>query len=398
MMRWSVRFTLLLALSIAATSIAATVARAAGPAVYVGIDAEFGLINSTSAQAIEKGARIAVDEINRAGGVLGGRPLELVITDNKSSPARAKDNLLDLSARKDLVAVLCGRFSPVVLDTLDLVHANRIVILDPWASADGITDNGRTPNYVFRLSLRDSLAMPAMLNHARIRGMKRVALLLPNTGWGRSNAAAAEQAAARTGLRIVASEWYNWGDRSFAMQYAAARAAGAEALVLVANDLEGVSFVREMATLTASQRMPVISHWGITGGRFFEEAGSALAEVDFSVVQTFSFLTADPKRVASFMQSWERLYDAVDPASIASPVGVGHAYDLVHILAQAVNLAGSTETQAVRDALEKVRGYKGLVRNFEQPFSPGRHDALSQDDVFMAEYGRDGRLVPLLRK
>ena len=68
---------------------------AAGPAVaekkpvYVGLDAEFGYGGSTSAQSIRMGMLIAMEEVNQAGGVLGGRPLQLIERDNKSLPARA---------------------------------------------------------------------------------------------------------------------------------------------------------------------------------------------------------------------------------------------------------------------------------------------------------------------
>ncbi|MBY0431815.1 MAG: ABC transporter substrate-binding protein, partial [Rhodospirillales bacterium] len=52
------------------------------PPVYLGLDAEFGLRNSTSAQAIERGILIAIDQVNQAGGVLGGRPLALITRDH----------------------------------------------------------------------------------------------------------------------------------------------------------------------------------------------------------------------------------------------------------------------------------------------------------------------------
>lgn len=58
--------------------IIATGARADSSPILIGIDAEFGVVGSTSAQAIRWGAQIAVDEINADGGVLGGRPLALV--------------------------------------------------------------------------------------------------------------------------------------------------------------------------------------------------------------------------------------------------------------------------------------------------------------------------------
>ncbi|UUX96185.1 ABC transporter substrate-binding protein [Aquabacterium sp. J223] len=138
--------------------------------VLLGIDGEFGLANSTSAQAVERGVRIAAAQLNAAGGVLGGRPLEVVTRDHRSIPARGIRNLEEFRAMPDLVAVFGGRFSPVVIEQLPLLKAAGMPFLAVWSAADAIVDNGSVPNYVFRLSLRDSLAMPFMMRAARQRG------------------------------------------------------------------------------------------------------------------------------------------------------------------------------------------------------------------------------------
>ncbi len=70
--------------------------------LLIGLDAEFGLQNSTSAQSIELGARAAIHEINSAGGLLGGRRLQLVTRDNRSIPARGVENLKSLAAMPNL--------------------------------------------------------------------------------------------------------------------------------------------------------------------------------------------------------------------------------------------------------------------------------------------------------
>ncbi|RDH81824.1 MAG: hypothetical protein DIZ77_09200 [endosymbiont of Seepiophila jonesi] len=76
--------------------------------VYVGFDGEFSLLNSTSAQSIERGIRIALDEINEAGGELNGRPMKLLTRDNRSVPARGRDNIRRFAKVEDLVAVVGG--------------------------------------------------------------------------------------------------------------------------------------------------------------------------------------------------------------------------------------------------------------------------------------------------
>lgn len=381
-------------LALSAVCTAAAAAPAPAP-VRVGLDAEFGLDNSTSAQAVELGMRSAIGEINRAGGVLGGRPIELVTKDHRSIPARGIRNIEEFARMPGLVAVFGGRFSPVIIEELPTLKATRTLFMAPWSSADMIVDNGMQPNYVYRLSLRDSLAMPKLLETARKRGLRRVGLLLTNTSWGRSNLAAAERFTATSkDVRIVQTAWYNWRDQTLVARYKALRSAGAQAIVLVANDDEAAVLVREVAALPKAERMPILSHWGVTGGEFVRQAGPALNAVDFSVIQTFSFFRADRQQLARFMASLAAVSPIRRIEDIDGPVGVAHAYDLMHMLAKAIDQAGSTDRKAVRDALEKLREHRGLVKTYAPPFTPGRHEALGERELLMARYRADGVLVP----
>jgi branched-chain amino acid transport system substrate-binding protein len=369
-------------------------AQPAGKPIQVGIDGEFGLENSTSAQAIELGVRIAVAQINAAGGLLGGRPVDVLTKDHRSIAARGIRNITEFAAMPDIVAVFGGRFSPVIIEQLPLLKQSRLPFLAVWSSADAIVDNGTRPNYMFRLSLRDSLAMPHMLRSASRRGFNAVGLILTNTSWGRSNLAAAERHAEANPLpRLVGTVWYNWQEQSLVEHYRRLLEAGARAVVLVANDDEAAVLVREVAALPPDQRVPILSHWGVTGGRFFEEAGPALKEVDFSVIQTFSFFQARKEPLARFMAT-ARQFGIERIEDIQSPVGVAHAYDMMHILARAIRLAGSADRVAVRNALEKVRLHDGLVRRYAPPFTPTRHEALGSAELLMARYRADGVLVP----
>lgn len=364
--------------------------------VLIGLDAEFGHRTSTSAQAVQQGIEIAIGEINAAGGVLGGRPLELVTRDNRSITARGIDNLRELAALPDLVAVFGGKFSPIYVESLPVAHELGIPLMNPWGAADVITDHGYRPSYTFRLSLKDSWAAPVMLRFAKQEyGARRIGLLLPNTAWGRSNQVAIRRAAAPAGVGVIGERWYNWGDRSLLEPYRSLLLKGADTIVLVANEAEGSLLVREIAGLPARERLPVVAHWGVTGGDFAALAGKALQEIDFSVVQTYSFIGRTDPVAERVLQALRARYGIADAESIKSPVGVAHAYDLMHLLARAIDGAGSTDRAAVRDALERLGPYQGLVKFYERPFTPQRHDALSPEDVSMARYTADDRLIPI---
>ncbi len=366
------------------------------PPVLVGLDAEFGHTTSTSAQAVRQGMEIAIDEINQAGGVLGGRKLELVVRDNRSIPAIAVDNLKDLAAMPDLVGVFGAKFSPVLVEWLKPAHELGLPIFATWSSADQITDPAYQPGYSFRLSLKDEWAGPVFLRFAADRyAARKVGLLLPNTAWGRSNKAAIAKASGPAGVKVVAERWYNWGDQSLIESYQDLRAAGAQAVILVANEVEGAILVKEMAALPAAQRLPIISHWGVTGGRFAEMTGAALDQVDLSVIQTFSFIGARSPAARRVLAALKSRYGMPSAERIISPVGIAHAYDLTHLLARAINQAKSTDRARIRDALERLGPYDGLVRRYSRPFTATRHDALGPEQIFMARFTADDRLIPI---
>ncbi len=363
--------------------------------VYVGLDAEFGHKTSTSAQAIQQGIEIAIEEINQAGGVLGGRPLKLITRDNRSVTAIGLDNLRELAQINDLVAVFGGKFSPIYIESLPLVHELGLPLLDPWGSADGITDHQYRPSFTFRLSIKDEWASSAMIRFAmQHHKVSRLGVLLPNTAWGRSNKAALDRASTNGQVSIVAQRWYNWGDNSLLDDYLSLKAAGAQAILLIANEVEGAVLVRDIASLPAAQRLPVVSHWGVTGGEFARLSGAALNNVDFAVIQSFSFVgleSAVGRRVLAALTR-RGVPSAQD---VKSPVGIAHAYDLTHLLSMAIQKAGSTDRRRVRDALEQLGPYNGLVRSYPVPFTRNRHDALTASNIFFARYTTADQLIPI---
>ncbi len=370
------------------------VAAAAPGNIKIAIDAEFGVPDSTSAQAIQNGAQVAVNEINATGGVLG-RNLEVIIRDNRGVPARSLNNLRELAADPDVVAVLCGRFSPAVVETLPEIHRLKMPLLDPWAAADPIIDNSYAPNYVFRLSLRDAWALAVMLRKANQIGAHKVGILLPNTAWGRSSLKAAEDIESHDAqLKIVGSQWYNSGDTSLLQQYQTLRQAGAGALIFIANDREANIMLREMAELPKEQRLPVVAHWGLTGGSFYDKSAAALKKVDLSVVQTYSFIGKRDPVARRVLAGLKAVSGNDDPRKVVSPVGVAHSYDLVHLLAIAIKQAKRTDREAIQRALESLGSYQGLVRRYDQPFTPKRHEALSINQVYMARFADDGAIEP----
>jgi ABC-type branched-subunit amino acid transport system substrate-binding protein len=86
--------------------------------------------------------------------------------------------------------------------------------------------------------------------------------------------------------------------------------------------------------------------------------------------------------------------DQATRENIPGVVGLAQAYDLVHMLAQAIKSANSTSRPAIRDAFEALEDYKGLIKHYKRPFTAEQHDALLRDDYFIAKFNENGDLVP----
>lgn len=369
--------------------------------VLIGLDAEFEFVGSTSAEAIQQGMQIAIDEINQAGGVLNGRPIQLIAKANGSLPARSSANLKTFANMPELVAVFCGRFSPTVLETLPLIHQLGMPIMNPWAAADGITDHPFSPNYVFRLSLKDSWASNAMLANLDKRQLKKIGLMMLNTSWGRSTKLAAEEYVKRNpSMALMGTQWINWDDdvASMSEKLHYLKNTGAQALLLTANAGEAAILAKAMLKLPKNKRLPIVSHWGVAGGDLPGMVGPDFHQLDFRVVQTYTFIGQKSPSAMRVIAAHNAMTGGHGARSIASQVGVAHAYDLTHILAKAINMAGSTNRKAIRDAMTQVRHHAGLIKDYSAPFTEERHEALSESDIFLARYSPlDGNLERIPR-
>ncbi|NQU58632.1 MAG: ABC transporter substrate-binding protein [Rhodospirillales bacterium] len=368
-------------------------------AIVIGLDADMSSGAAEGGESIRRGAIVAIKEINDNGGILG-RKMELVVRDHQGNPARGKDNILEFAEMQNLVAVLGGIHTPVALHELKDIHANKLIYLSPWAAGTPIVDNGFKPNYVFRVSVRDALAGGFMVDHAIKSGYIKLGLMFERTGWGRSNEAAVKTALSKLALKPVGLEWFNWGVADLSDEIERLSQLGAEAIILVANPREGSIVVDAMAGRAEENRLPIISHWGISGGDFFVDNHLKLQKVDLSFLQTFSFLKPPvPERARQFFEAYQRIFpDTKRPEEVLSPVGAAHAYDIIHLLAKAITRVGTVERSPVRDALEKIDTYAGLMKDYTPPFTPERHDALDVGSFIMTRFDGDGVIQPVAMK
>jgi branched-chain amino acid transport system substrate-binding protein len=363
--------------------------------VWIGFDDAYGLKTNTSAIATEWGIKAALEEINNKGGVLNGRPLKLITTDNKGVSARGKDNFVQLAGTKDLVAVLTGKFSPISVEMLPEAHRLNVPLISVWGSADPITDHDFKPSYSFRVSLKDDWGVEAMMNRLSSKySVRQACAILPNTAWGRSAEKVIQEKSAVQRTQFPVVRWYNWGDASFKEHYKACLDSRTQGLLFVGNEKEGAILVKEIAAQAQPMRLPVVAHWGAVGGTLHEMVTEELSMVRIDFIQTFTFINNKRPR-AIYLADWILKNNGLkSPHDIPSPVGAAHAYDTVHLLAKAIDTAQTTSPQKIRDALEKLPAFHGAVKHYTKPFTQQRHDALDKSQVLFVKLTPSGQLIP----
>jgi branched-chain amino acid transport system substrate-binding protein len=366
-------------------------ARAAEP-VKIGLVTALSGQSALAGEAISRGLQLAIDELNAAGGVLGGRKFELVRRDDEANPAKGVVAARELIFREKVAVVFGGLDTPVSMAIVPLINQQKVPFMGPWAAGTGVTKNGADPNFAFRVSAVDEIVDIGMLNYAQ-KNFKttKPGLMLINNPWGQSNEKGLAAAMAAKGVTPAGIEKFEGNDVDMVPQLTRLKAAGADTLFLVGNVGPSAQVVKSLDRM--GWKVPIVSHWGPAGGRFTELAGPNGKEVHF--VQTYSFFGKQGPVGEKVIKALMAKYPAIKgPGDITPAVGVANAYDAMHLTALAIAAAGSTDGDAVRQGFYKIDKYEGLIKTYVKPFSPGVHDAVGPDDYVWAQF-IDNRIVPV---
>ncbi len=369
-----------------AIGLCAALTAQAAETIKIGLVAALSGQSAKSGEAITRGLSIAIDEINASGGLLG-KKLELVRRDDESNPAKGVLAAREL-IQKEKVAVLFGGLdTPVSMAIVPFANQLKTPFVGVWAAGTPITRNGAKENYVFRVSAVDELVDQALVNYAVSKyGAKKPGMILINNSWGESNEDGLKKALAAKGMASAGVEKFESGDVDVTPQLTRLKAAGADALFLVANVAPSAQVVKSLDRM--GWDVPVVSHWGPAGGRFGELAGASAAKVHF--VQTFVFQEGQGGKAGEVLAKLKAKYPEIKSLADVTPAtGIANAYDAMHLAALAIKNAGSTDGAKIRQGFYAIDGYDGLIKRYQKPFSPDNHDALGADDYIFTHFVGD---------
>ncbi|WP_296580864.1 ABC transporter substrate-binding protein [Xanthobacter sp.] len=378
-----------LAAGVAVFGLAFSGAAYAADPIKIGLTGPFTGGSSSMGVSMRDGVKLAVDEVNKAGGVLG-RPLQLIERDDEAKNEVGVQIAQELINKEGVVATLGYINTGVALASQRFYQEAEIPVINNVATGTLISKQFVPPdnknNYIFRTSANDAIQSAMIADEAvKRQGFKKPAILADSTNYGQLGRADLVKALATMGVKPVAEEKFNIGDTDMTAQLLRAKEAGADVILTYAIGPELAQIANGMAKL--GWKVPMIGSWTLSMANFIDTAG---ANGNGAMMpQTFIQLPDTPKRKA-FIEAYQAAYK-ID--RMPSPVSAAQGYDSVLLLAAAIKQAGSTDGRKIRDALENLNTkVEGVVTVYDKPFSATDHEAITAN-IPVFGLVKDGRVV-----
>lgn len=327
--------------------------------IRIGINYELSGEVATYGQASRDGIMMAFDEINAAGGI-NGMQIVPVVVDNKSESAEATSLATKLMTQDGVVAALGPATSGNFMATIPVAMQNSIPIISASATADkGVTTDagGNVNEYVFRLCFNDSFQGVTMASFAKsnLNATKAVIIQDKSSDYGQGLADNFTATFEAGGGTIVAHEGYVAKDKDFNSILTSIKAKDFDVIFVPGYYQEAGLIIKQARDQGIDA--PILGADGFDSPVLLELAGEeALNDVYFS--NHYSSLDEDPM-VKSFIEGYKAKYNS-DP-------GAFHAlgYDLGMFIADAIERAGSLDSEDIKDALASTKGFVGVTGSFD---------------------------------
>ena len=342
--------------------------------IKIGVDGPFTGGSSSMGVSMRDGVRLAVSEINKAGGVLG-RQLLLVERDDEAANARGVQIAQELINKEKVVATVGYINTGVALASQRFFQEAKIPVMNNVATGSIVTHqfDDQPENYIFRNAAHDSIQAPMVVEEAITRrGYKKVAILADSTNYGQLGREDLEKALKAKGVTAVAVEKFNVKDVDMTAQLLKAKAAGAEVVLTYGIGPELAQIANGMTKL--GWKVPMIGSWTLSMANFIDNAGPGGEGA--RMPQTFIQEPTTPKR-QSFIINYLKTFNPKN-ARIDSPVSAAQGYDSIYLLAAAITQAKSTDGPKIKAALENLQTpVQGVVTTYTKPFTAKDHDAIT---------------------
>lgn len=349
---------------------------------------KFGIIgpytgpNAKPGLSMKQGVNLAVEEINKAGGVKG-KKLEPLFEDDASVPAQSVSATEKLIT-KDEVAFLIGTFnSATTLADMKIIEREKVPMLVPIAVAIQITESGN--KWVFRNAATNPMQAEQLMNYIyKNTQQRKLAVIHENTDYGKGLADAVAEYAKKNGGQLTA-ESYSIGDTDFYAQLTKIKNYQPDAMIICGNLSEGSQITRQVKELGLKTQL-----YGFGGLSSFDYNNIAAGSNE-GLIATSYFESVSPNPLAQkFVAAYTAKYN-VEPDMFAAAI-----YEAVYLAKDSIEKMGDTKDIAayriaLRDVLAATKNQPGVQ-------GPTTFDAKGQADkqvmIVQWEKGKKKILFP----
>lgn len=318
-----------------------TVIKVGGLAPLTGSLAIYGVTTTN-------GAQLAVEEINKNGGI-NGKQIEYIVLDTKGDATEsvmAYNKLVDTN----VAAVIGDITSKPTVAVAEIAAQDNMPMITPTGTQVDITEAG--PN-VFRVCFTNPYQGTVLATLAKERfGADTAGILVNNSSdYSDGIAKAFTEQAEKLGIKITVKEGYADGDRDFRAQLTKIAAENPDVLL--------IPEYYEQASLIAAQAREVGVKSIFVGSDGWDGIAKTLDSTAYKVIENSYFtnhfsMQDESVKIQNFIKAYKETYKE-DPSAF-SALG----YDAVYMVKEAVEKAGSTDKQAVVDALKNIE-YDGIT-------------------------------------
>lgn len=325
----------------------------------------------------KKALEMLVEQANAKGGILG-RKIRVTLYDDGSDPEKAVSAVKRLIDNDKVDLIIGGSGTPTSLAVINVVERAEIPYLS-LGGGIGIVDPVR--RWVFKFPHTDRMAAEKVLLDLKRRNISKLALLSENVGFGKSGRDQVLKMAPAYGIEIVADESYGPKDPDVTPQLTKIRGNPKTEALFVFGTGQGPAVVtRNIRQL--GLKMPVYQSHGVASKDFLRLVGGAadgmrLPAAGMAVPDQVR--PEDPQKPV--VMAFKKAYEARWKEEVV--YFAGHSFDAFWVAMEAVRRAGSTDKAAVRDEIEKTKGFIGTGGIVTM--SPTDHMGLGLDAFHMVE-------------
>lgn len=324
-----------------------------GGSIKIGANFEMTGGQASFGNSSMKGLKLAVKEINAAGGVLG-KQLELVQADNASKSEEATRAAQKLISNDKVIALIGPVTSTNTLGAVPVAQEKKVPLITTSATNPKVTVDERTGkvnDYVFRVCFIDPFQgkVAADFAYKELKAKNAAIYLDSSSDYSKGLQKFFKETFTKSGGTIVAEESYQQKDTDFKAVLTRIKEKNPDFIYVPGYYEEVGKIVKQARELGI--KAPIMGGDGWDSPQLVEIAGKdALNNTYLSNHYAPDDSSAEIKK---FVEAFKKEYSGETPDSLAAL-----GYDAVNMLADAIKRAGSVDTQKITDALAKTKDLK----------------------------------------